>query len=114
MEITLNNQPLHLSPIRRFALRLIAPDFDRLYRENGTLRERNADLHAQNESLRSAKPMTPEQWREVERITQEHRSLYKEQVAITLWLRDNGFLTNEQNAGLSFSKLVIKMMGGTQ
>jgi len=84
--------------------------------ENRLLRERNADLHMQNEQLRKAKPMTQEQWESIERTMKEHRELNEQQNLVIEWLRENRpeIFKNQRYAGLSFSTMIIHLLGGNQ
>jgi hypothetical protein len=97
----------------RLAFSLV-PSLSAIFQENNFLRERNADLHAQNESLRTAKPMQAEQWREVERITREHTELVEQQGKVIVYLRnkDPQMFENKCFVGLTFSELIIALLGG--
>lgn len=79
------------------------------------LEARNLDLHNQNEVLRAAKPMTAEHWLALEKTKQEHTKLFSEQEKVIVWLRENqpSLFRNERYVGLSFSQLIIHLLGGS-
>lgn len=83
-------------------------------RENNRLRDLNADLNSQLIRMRSADYITKEEREVLSQITVINRSLLEEQNNVILWLRDNqpSIFKNERYAGLSFSKMIIHLLGG--
>lgn len=91
-----------------------AEEHTRLAQQCNQLQDRNLDLHTQCVQLRTAKPMTMGQWADVERKMREHTVLLEEQNKIIRWLREHNAADFDRKtfAELSFSDMVIKLLGG--
>jgi hypothetical protein len=84
------------------------------YRENNRLRDLNADLNSQLTRMRSADYVTKEERETLNNIAITNRQLLEEQNKVILWLRNHNptVFTHERYAGMSFSQMIIHMLGG--
>lgn len=84
-----------------------------LRRELSATKELNTDLNAQVQDSLKRRAITPEEEADIKRIRQEHESLNKQIVEITIFLRNNFAqeIARGDHAGMTLAQVVCMYIG---